>query len=134
MRNQTIKIMPDGWYPHPSGQPGVECWWQGGQWTLSTRPCATPQRNMLAGVVAVATFAGMLITFLTPVSLLTGMGMVVFGAVLALGVALLSGILRAPAFVIAACYAMALLAAIACIYDYSQLQHAGQLLHDMVGS
>jgi len=33
---------PPGWYPDPYGTPGLQRWWDGGQWSESTQP-AVPQ-------------------------------------------------------------------------------------------
>lgn len=32
---------PPGWYPDPYGSPGLQRWWDGGQWTQSTQPAAS---------------------------------------------------------------------------------------------
>ncbi|WP_460370058.1 DUF2510 domain-containing protein, partial [Actinocorallia lasiicapitis] len=28
---------PPGWYPDPQGTPGLQRWWDGGQWTAGTQ-------------------------------------------------------------------------------------------------
>ncbi|GAA3239490.1 DUF2510 domain-containing protein [Actinocorallia longicatena] len=36
---------PPGWYPDPHGTPGLQRWWDGGQWTSSTQPAAGGART-----------------------------------------------------------------------------------------
>ncbi|MCX9190721.1 hypothetical protein C3Y87_04710 [Carbonactinospora thermoautotrophica] len=34
--------LPPGWYPDPAGQPGMERYWDGQRWLLTTRPAGPP--------------------------------------------------------------------------------------------
>jgi Protein of unknown function (DUF2510) len=47
----AVNAPAPGWYGHPDDRPGIARWWDGRDWTRSTRACLAPLAPPLVGSV-----------------------------------------------------------------------------------
>ena len=131
-----LQAPPAGWYTTDDVPAGSLRWWNGEQWTGAVRSATPPQssdaRRTAAVLTMVASVIGFGIAFLTPVNLLSGMGMVWFGAVLAFGAAIAAYALRTPVWCRVTCTILAVLGMGCAGYDMNQLEIARQNLQDIL--